>query len=78
MVDRTMTVPRSKTGAVFGRLDSNTMAIVDAALARFFGLEAAAYDEQRQGKSCLKTTARSMRQGTRSTIEKNGAGKRDN
>lgn len=38
MVDRTMTVPRSKTGAVVGRLDSNTMAIVDAAMARFFGL----------------------------------------
>ncbi|MFA1623247.1 type II toxin-antitoxin system PemK/MazF family toxin [Rhizobium mongolense] len=38
MVDRTMTVPRSKTGAVLGRLDSNTMAIVDAAMARFFGL----------------------------------------
>ncbi|WP_257788142.1 hypothetical protein [Rhizobium gallicum] len=26
-----------------------------------------------KGRSCLKTTARSMRQGTRSTIEKNGA-----
>ena len=39
MVDRTMSVPRSKIGAVFGQLDPAAMADVDAALLRFLGLQ---------------------------------------
>lgn len=38
MVDRAMTVPREKAGAVFGALDAGTMASVDAAVLRFFGV----------------------------------------
>ena len=38
MVDRAVTVPIGKAGAVFGRLDPRTMATVDAAMLRFFGL----------------------------------------
>lgn len=38
MVDRAMTVPRAKAGAVFGQLDARTMASVETTLARFFGL----------------------------------------
>lgn len=38
MVDRTMTVPRARAGEVFGRVDGETMAAVDVALLRFFGL----------------------------------------
>jgi mRNA interferase MazF len=38
MVDRAMTVPRTKAGAVFGQLDARTMACVETTLARFFGL----------------------------------------
>ncbi|MDP4027150.1 type II toxin-antitoxin system PemK/MazF family toxin [Methylobacterium sp. NEAU 140] len=40
MVDRAMTVPRTKAGSVFGRLDRGAMAAVDAAMLRFFGLHA--------------------------------------
>lgn len=38
MVDRTMTVPRTRAGQVFGRVDDKTMATIDLALLRFFGL----------------------------------------
>lgn len=41
MVDRTMTVPRVRAGQVFGRVDGETMAAVDVALLRFFGLSEA-------------------------------------
>ncbi|WP_152048605.1 type II toxin-antitoxin system PemK/MazF family toxin [Aureimonas psammosilenae] len=40
MVDRAVTVPRGKTGAVFGHLDLRTMPMVDAAMCRFFGFGA--------------------------------------
>lgn len=42
MVDRAMTVPCARAGAVFGRLDAGTLAAVDAALLRFFGFGALA------------------------------------
>ncbi|KQT65850.1 MULTISPECIES: type II toxin-antitoxin system PemK/MazF family toxin [unclassified Aureimonas] len=38
MVDRAITVPRAKAGAVFGALDAGTMASVDAAVLQFFGI----------------------------------------
>lgn len=40
MIDRAMTVPRAKVGSVFGRLDPDTMAAIDAAILRFLGLGA--------------------------------------
>ncbi|ATN36802.1 growth inhibitor PemK (plasmid) [Rhizobium sp. ACO-34A] len=40
MIDRAMTVPRAKAGAVFGRLDAQAMETVNLALLRFFGLGA--------------------------------------
>jgi mRNA interferase MazF len=41
MVDRAMTVPRTRAGQVFGCVDGETMAAVDVALLRFFGLSEA-------------------------------------
>jgi mRNA interferase MazF len=40
MIDRAVSLPREKLGAVFGRLDDDTMRIVSRALAAFLGLEA--------------------------------------
>jgi mRNA interferase MazF len=41
MVDRAVTVPRTRAGGPFGKLDIAAMAAVDAALAGFLGLAAA-------------------------------------
>jgi mRNA interferase MazF len=37
MIDRAVTIPRAKAGAVFGHVDTRTMKSVDDALRRFFG-----------------------------------------
>lgn len=42
IIDRAMTVPRTKVGQVFGYLDLETMTGVNKALMRFLGLGAAA------------------------------------
>jgi mRNA interferase MazF len=42
MIDRAVSLPRDKVGAVFGRLDDATMRAVSHTLAVFLGLEAAA------------------------------------
>ncbi|UXN59348.1 type II toxin-antitoxin system PemK/MazF family toxin [Phyllobacterium zundukense] len=39
MIDRAMTVPRTKVGRVFGHLDSETIANINKAIARFLALE---------------------------------------
>ena len=39
MIDRAVTVPRTKIGPVFGRLDDAGMLAVSRALAMFFGLD---------------------------------------
>jgi mRNA interferase MazF len=39
MIDKSVTAPREKIGQRVGRLDGDTMKRVDAALARFFGLD---------------------------------------
>ena len=39
MVDKAATVPRSRIGQRIGRLDSETMQTVGAALARFLGID---------------------------------------
>ncbi|WP_319799556.1 type II toxin-antitoxin system PemK/MazF family toxin [Acidisoma silvae] len=39
MIDKAVTVPRDKIGPVIGVVDSETMQAVDAALARFLGLD---------------------------------------
>lgn len=41
MIDRVSTVPRTRTGEPFGRLDAAAMSAVDAALAGFLGLATA-------------------------------------
>jgi len=38
MVDKAVSVPKSKVGAVFGRVDDATMSALSLALARFLGL----------------------------------------
>jgi mRNA interferase MazF len=42
MIDRAVSLPRDKVGAVFGRLDDATMRAVSHTLAVFLGLEGAA------------------------------------
>jgi mRNA interferase MazF len=42
MIDRAMTVPQSKVGAVFGRLDDAVLHAVGQALSAFLGLNEAA------------------------------------
>jgi hypothetical protein len=39
MVDKSVSAPREKIGQRLGRLDASTMAVVDAALSRFLGLD---------------------------------------
>jgi mRNA interferase MazF len=39
MIDKAVTAPRGKIGQRIGRLDADTMGSVDAALARFLGLD---------------------------------------
>jgi len=39
MIDKAATVPRSRIGQRIGRLDSDTMRAVSAALAKFLGLD---------------------------------------
>lgn len=39
MIDRAITVPRSKVGPVFGRLSDGEMKMISKTLARFFALE---------------------------------------
>jgi mRNA interferase MazF len=39
MIDRSMTVPRAKIGAPFGRLDDESMLAVNRALSSFLGLD---------------------------------------
>jgi mRNA-degrading endonuclease toxin of MazEF toxin-antitoxin module len=38
MVDKISTIPVSKVGGRIGRVDGNTMRLVDVALGRFLGL----------------------------------------
>ncbi|OOG21468.1 growth inhibitor PemK [Thioalkalivibrio denitrificans] len=38
MVDKAMTIPRSKVGAVFGALDKDTLVEIDRSLAVFLGI----------------------------------------
>lgn len=38
MIDKTVTIPRSKIGEQIGRLDNGTLESVNTALARFLGL----------------------------------------
>ncbi|WP_271898157.1 type II toxin-antitoxin system PemK/MazF family toxin [Candidatus Phyllobacterium onerii] len=42
MIDRGMTVPRTKVGRVFGHLDSETIANINKAMTRFLGLDESA------------------------------------
>jgi mRNA interferase MazF len=39
MIDRAVTVPRTKVGPVFGRLDDAGLSTVNGALSRFLGLD---------------------------------------
>lgn len=39
MIDKAITVPKARTGAVIGHLDANTIPKVDLALGRFLGLD---------------------------------------
>ena len=39
MIDRAMTVPRTKVGRVFGHLDGDTIANINKAMMRFMGLD---------------------------------------
>jgi len=38
MVDKAMTAPREKVGSVIGRLDGETLGVVNRSIALFFGL----------------------------------------
>jgi mRNA interferase MazF len=39
MIDRAVSLPRDKVGAVFGRLDEDTIRTVSRALVAFLGLD---------------------------------------
>ncbi len=44
MIDRAMTVPRTKVGQVFGSLSAPDMMVVDRAMVGFFSLEGAVHE----------------------------------